>query len=612
MIVFGIMFLGVLLMTKDEQMNIVIVGHVDHGKSTLVGRLLADTNSLPKGKLDQVKAYCEKNAKVFEYAFLLDALKDEQSQGITIDTARCFFKTKKREYIIIDAPGHIEFLKNMVSGAARAEAAILVIDAKEGIQENSQRHAYMLSLLGIKQVHVCINKMDLVDYSEKVYETLKKEFTTFLKQIGIEPKAFIPLSAREGDNIVGPSKNFSWYKGDSILQALDTFEKEPLPEKMPFRMPVQGIYKFTNFGDDRRLIAGRVESGSLKVGDKVVFFPSYKSSTVASIEEFNNEEKNSVHAGDSATITLTEQIFATRGEVIAKVGQKEPYVGRTFKASIFWMGKEPLVMNKEYKLKLGTAETKVKVKEVLRVLDSSSLENKKQKSIPRHGVADCILEAKSPLVFDTFATLKSTGRFVLVEGYEIRGGGIITEAFSDEETKRQQQTYLREQKWDASNISFRERAVRYGQFPQLIFITGKSGVNKKDIAKRLEQILFDQGRSPYFLGIGNLLRGLDADIDKEERYEHIRRLGEVAHILLDAGLIVLATASDLTEPELRLLRTIINKDFITIINVGQATEESDCINLFLNKEDAVDVNANRLLDTLRKNQKVFSYYNGKH
>ena len=277
---------------SEQKMNIVIVGHVDHGKSTLVGRLLADTGSLPQGKLEQVRAQCEKNARPFEYAFLLDALKDERSQGITIDSARCFFKSKKREYIIIDAPGHIEFLKNMVSGAARAEAALLVIDAKEGVQENSKRHGYLLSMLGIRQMAVVVNKMDLVDWDEKVFKKIKTEYLAFLKEVGIEPKFFIPVSALKGVNITGNREKFSWYSGESVLDVLDSFEKAPSLEKKSFRMPVQAIYKFTEEGDERRIVSGRVESGSIAVGDKVIFLPSNKRSEIKSIEGFHEKEKN--------------------------------------------------------------------------------------------------------------------------------------------------------------------------------------------------------------------------------------------------------------------------------------------------------------------------------
>src|SRR5277367_6270085 len=234
--------------SQREQMNVVIVGHVDHGKSTLVGRLLADTGSLPEGKLEAVKAQCKRNAKPFEYAFLLDALKDEQAQGITIDTARSFFKSSKRDYIIIDAPGHIEFLKNMVSGAARAEAALLVIDAHEGIKENSKRHGYMMRFLGIKNIAVCVNKMDLVHYDQKIFEKIKTDYTKFLMEIDLTPRSFIPIAAFHGDNMISPSQNTPWYKGGSVLNVLDSFEKAAPLDRQAFRMPVQDIYKFTEEG----------------------------------------------------------------------------------------------------------------------------------------------------------------------------------------------------------------------------------------------------------------------------------------------------------------------------------------------------------------------------
>ena len=258
-------------MAKEKpHVNIVFVGHVDHGKSTLIGRLLADTDSLPKGKLEQVKAVCAANAKPFEYAFLLDALKDEQSQGITIDTARCFFKTDKRHYIIIDAPGHIEFLKNMITGAARAEAGLLLIDAKEGVQENSRRHGFMLSLLGIKQIVVLVNKMDLVDYDQTVFNNIVEEYKQFLSEIKVDPIAFVPVSAFEGENLISNSDKMPWYQDKPVLDWIDSFQKEKEKKDKPFRLPVQDIYKFTESNDDRRIVAGSVLTGTAKVGDDVI------------------------------------------------------------------------------------------------------------------------------------------------------------------------------------------------------------------------------------------------------------------------------------------------------------------------------------------------------
>jgi len=500
---------------RMEQMSIVIVGHVDHGKSTVIGRLLADTHSLPEGKLEQVKEYCERNSKTFEYAFLLDALKDEQEQGVTIDAARCFFSTKKREYTIIDAPGHKEFLKNMVSGAARAEAALLVIDAAEGIQENSKRHAYLLSLLGIRQVAVLINKMDLVNYDKKTYEGIVHEFSSFLSTLHINPQEFIPVSARQGDNIAAHSGNMPWFHGSTVLEVLDAFEKEPPAKNKPFRMPVQGVYKFTDHGDSRRIIAGRVESGSISVGDRVIFLPSGKTSIIASIEEFNVPSKTTITAGESTAFTLAEQVFIKRGEIACSL-QDQALVGTRLRANVFWMGKQPLVKDKSYKLKIGTAETPMKVSVIENVLDSSSLSSLKRGEVKRHEVAEVIIETKKPVAFDTYADFKVTGRFVIVDGYDITGGGIITGKLPDEQEEVREQVYEREKRWESGVISSRERSLRFGQIPQVILITGKTGIDKKTLAKEVEKVLFAQGRAPYFLGIGNLLRGLDADISKEQ------------------------------------------------------------------------------------------------
>ncbi|MEW6701277.1 MAG: GTP-binding protein, partial [Bacteroidota bacterium] len=307
-----------------ERMNIVVVGHVDHGKSTLVGRLLADTNSLPHGKLEQVKRTCEINSKPFEYAFLLDALIDEQAQGITIDTARIFFKTQKREYIIIDAPGHIEFLKNMISGAARAEAAILLIDAHEGIAENSKRHAYMLSLLGIKQVAVAVNKMDLVNYSEIVFNKIKDEYTLFLEAIGIEPLIFIPIAARDGINITENSKIISWYNGLTIVELIDSFIKEKEDDQNYFRMFVQGVYKFTANGDNRRIIAGTVNSGTINVGNEIVFLPSGKRSAVKTIDVYGRPSSPKAGPEEAIGITLTTQVYVKPSELICRADEILP------------------------------------------------------------------------------------------------------------------------------------------------------------------------------------------------------------------------------------------------------------------------------------------------
>ena len=569
-------------------MNIVFVGHVDHGKSSIIGRLLHDTGSIPKGKLEDIKERCRKNSKAFEYAFLLDALKDEQSQGITIDSARCFFKSRKRDYILIDAPGHIDFLKNMVSGAARADAAILVIDAHEGIRENSRRHGYMLSMLGIKQVAVCVNKMDLVKYSRKAFDEIKKEYSLFLSRVNVKPKAFIPVSAREGSNVAKKSEKMPWHKGPSLLQAMDSFSETKNLDKRPFRMPVQDIYKFTDLGDDRRSIAGRVEEGSISVGDDVIFYPSGKASRIKSIEMFNSPKALNISAGYSTSFTLTKEVYVQPGEIMCKTKEKSaPECGHAFQANVFWMGKDPLTLNKEYKLKLGTGKSYAKIRAIERVLDASSLKsNEKKLQVDRHEVAECEIETVKPIAYDTISDCEATGRFVLLDNYEIAGGGIITGAAKNGRPGLKEKIHIREIKWVNSGINASKRLSKYGHKPRLILITGKSNENKIKIAKKLEALLSKKGYPAYYIGIRSIIYGVDSDIKSAERNreEHLRRFAEVLNILMDAGLTVIATASDLHEDDIALIKTIIDKRPISVVMVGDNYFVENLVDLEIPKD----------------------------
>jgi bifunctional enzyme CysN/CysC len=554
-----------------QRMNIVIVGHVDHGKSTVIGRLLADTHSLPEGKLEQVRANCELNSKPFEYAFLLDALKDEQAQGITIDAARVFFKTRKREYLILDAPGHIEFLKNMITGAARAEAALLVIDAAEGVQENSRRHGYMVSLLGIRQLAVVVNKMDLVNWDRAVYDRIVREYGAFLDQVGIRPAGFLPVSGRGGDNIADPSPNLPWYQGPTVLDTLDAFRSEPAPVDHPFRMPVQDVYKFTKQGDDRRIVAGNIDAGVINVGDTVIFYPSGKKSRVKSIEVFNRPAQTRAEAGWSIGFTLSEQIYITRGELATLEHQPRPQVTTRLRVSLFWLGKEPMVKRKEYMLKLGTARVTARIEEIHRVMDASTLGATDQRNtINRHDVAECTLKLDRALACDLAAEIAATSRFVVVDDYEIRGGGIVREALADQQTAMRDRVLLRNYKWEPSVIQPEHRAEKYNQKAALILVTGENETDRKGVAKALEGKLFEDGKVVYFLGIGNVLYGVDADIERkqENRLEHMRRLGEVANLMLDAGIILVVAAAELTQDDLEVIKTAVQPDWIETVWAG--------------------------------------------
>ena len=555
-----------------EQMNIVFVGHVDHGKSTVVGRLLADTGSLPDGKLEQVRNRCERENQPFEYAYLIDALKEEQAQSITIDSARVFFQSKNRHYIIIDAPGHIEFIKNMVTGASRAEAAVLVIDAKEGVQENSRRHGYLLWMLGIRQIVVLINKMDLVDYQESVFNDVKSEYSQFLNELGVEPMFFIPVSGKQGDNIAGLSEHTPWYQSETLLQALDTFRKASPQVDQPFRMPVQDIYKFTQFGDARRIVSGSISSGKVGVGDQIIFYPSGKISNVSQFETFAAERPEEMISGYAAGFTLTKQIYINRGEIACKVNEPAPQVSKRIRVSLVWLGEKPMVPQKQYHIKLGSAKVRCQIESIDKIIDASDYSTEDKDRIEHHDVAQCILTLHSPLAFDLSESLSDTSRFVIVDDYEIRGGGIVLEALSDDQTVMRQAAFIRERKWIDSSVSTYQRAERYNQRASLIIITGLQSSRRKEIAHQLETSLFNAGKMVYYLGIGSVIYGVDADMkifpNTDDPQEHMRRLAEIAHIFIDAGLILIVTAREVDQADINLIRASVGQDRVEVVWSG--------------------------------------------
>ena len=557
-----------------SRLHLVIAGHVDHGKSTLVGRLLADTGSLPDGKLDEVRALCDRTSRPFEYAFLIDALKDERAQGITIDAARVFFTTATRHYIVIDAPGHIEFLKNLITGAAGAEAALLVIDGQEGIQENSRRHATMLSMLGIRQLAVVVNKMDLAGYRQDRFESVVATFRTFLARLGVTAQTWIPVSARHGGNVVARAPEMPWFTGPTVLDALEAFRPERLAIDRPFRMPVQDVFKFTKFDDDRRIVAGTVEAGRARVGDELVFYPSGKRArveTIEAFEAFGAPPRREVMAGEATGFTVSPQVYTTRGELAARTDEPAPHVTTRMRVSLFWLDHEPLTIGRDYLFKIGSARVPVRLEAIHTVIDASDLGDTGEHSrIERHQVAECTLKVQRAVAFDLAADLAATGRFVLVHNYDIRGGGIVMAALPDQDESARSQVFTRNAKWTSSHVSPERRAGRYHQRPTLVIVTGEAATDRKELARQLEAQLFDEGRHVYFLGMGNVLYGVDADLPRgqEQRREHFRRLAEVANILLDAGLILIVSAAELTEDDLDVLKTSLPAELIYTVWIG--------------------------------------------
>jgi bifunctional enzyme CysN/CysC len=402
-----------------------VVGHVDHGKSTLLGRLLAETGALPQGRLEQLQEKSRRESRPFEYAHLLDSLKDEQSQGITIDTTRVFFRTPKRRYMVQDAPGHLEFLRNMITGAARADAAIVVIDASQGVRENSRRHGLLLSLLGIRQIAVVVNKMDLVQHSERSFIEIQEEYSRFLKSFDIKPKCFVPAAAKNGENLCERAAEMPWYLGPTLLEAIESFQSLANEHLLPFRMPVQDVYRFTEKDDSRPVIAGAVESGELRASDGIIFYPSGKRSMIESFLTFQAPAPEAIRAGDAAGFRLVDPICIERGEIACRPDEPSPRITSLFAASVFWLGARPLAIGSKYVLKSGTAKRKAELLSVKNVVDAGRFEAADKKSVSAGEVAECVFRLDRDIAVELASSHPTLCRFVLFDDYELAGGGII-------------------------------------------------------------------------------------------------------------------------------------------------------------------------------------------
>ena len=518
-----------------ERLSVVIVGHVDHGKSTLVGRLFHDTGSLPEGRLEAIREMCARRGMPFEWAFLTDALQGERDQGVTIDTAHIWFRTGKRDYVLIDAPGHKEFLRNMVTGAAQADAALLLIDAAEGVREQSRRHGHLLHLLGIAQVIVVINKIDRVAYARERILAIEAEYARFLSELGVVPRFVIPISAREGDNVAALSERTPWYEGPSVLEALDHFEPSPAPVDMALRLPVQDVYKF----DDRRIIAGRVETGLLRTGDLVLFSPSNKTAHVASLEAWHAEPAMEARAGQSVGLTLDEPLFVERGEVISHT-DSPPIESDVFRARLFWLGRTPLRAGASYKLKLATVEAGVTVQSIESVTEAATLSAASTDEVGQNAVAEAVLRADRMIALDEYATNPALGRCVLVEATQIVGGGTLNMAgYADQRAL----VSVRSTNITAHPhaVAAGERVARNRHRGGVLWFTGLSGAGKSTLAGAVERALFERGFQVYVLDGDNVRAGLNANLGfaPEERAENIRRVGEAAALFGDAGMVVI-------------------------------------------------------------------------
>ncbi len=405
-----------------EAIKFVIAGHVDHGKSTLIGRLLFDTDSLPPDKIEEIRKASENLGRETQFAYLLDYLEEERRQGITIETTQVFFKSGGKEYVIIDAPGHVEFVKNMVTGASHAQAAVLIIDANEGIKEQTKRHAYIVSLLGINQLIVVVNKMDLRNFSKKAFDLVKKDTEKFLEGIGTPASVYVPISALKGENITGKSKKMAWYDGPAFLEALGTLKNKKHGENKPLIFPVQDVYKIK----DKRIAAGRLEAGIIKKGQSIKILPHNRITRVKSIEKHPCQVDKAT-PGESIGIVTQDSVFLNRGDIVCEKG-KEPLFADSFKANIFWLSKHDFHKNQKLVLRCATQETACRLEKIEKRIDSSTLEIIEENSsrLRNLEVGEVLIRVKKPIAVKRFGDVQELGRFVLVKDENTCAGGIIT------------------------------------------------------------------------------------------------------------------------------------------------------------------------------------------
>lgn len=540
-----------LKLNKDTT-RVVIVGHVDHGKSTLVGRLIHDLGQVKEEKLKELRLISNSRGKKLEWAFLLDSLQTERDQGITIDTTQIFFKSKKKNYIFIDAPGHKEFIKNMITGASSAQIAILIVDAKEGIKEQTRKHCYLLKMLGISEIIIVVNKIDKIDFKKSKFELLKKNLSHYFHLIKLDIKFCIPVSARDGDNIVARSERTDWYKDKSLIEVLDSCHSLSNLNELPLRFPVQDVYKIGS----KRIIVGKVESGYFKVNDSVLVSPGNQKVKISSVELWPTQNNTTAKAGQCVGITLSEEIFLERGNVISNE-YNAPALVKTMEANIFWLSDKVLNLDKKYSIMLGTATYKIEFTKIHRVIDTETLLNKNKKIVQKNDIAEVIITSSSLIIADNFLKNDSLGRFKIIDEYETLGGGIINISNFPNQRKFLEK---KNKKIIPFNFSVTEvdRTLKLNHRPGIIWLTGLSGSGKSTIASEVQKRLFIKGCNVFVLDGDNLRNGLNKDLDfsPEDRMENIRRTSEVASLFSSAGYIVITSLISPYKTERQKARSI--------------------------------------------------------
>ncbi|CAN5609440.1 sulfate adenylyltransferase subunit CysN [soil metagenome] len=523
---------------RKELLRFLTCGSVDDGKSTLIGRLLHDTKTIYEDQLSAVKRDSEKvgttGAGEIDLALLTDGLKAEREQGITIDVAYRYFSTDRRKFIIADTPGHEQYTRNMATGASTCQLAIILIDARYGVQTQTRRHSYIVSLLGIRHVVVAINKMDLVDHSQDVYERIKDDYTGFVAKLGLPDITFIPMSALRGDNVVSRSEAMPWYSGPPLLDHLETVHIASDRNLTDLRFPVQYVLR-PNL--DFRGFAGTVASGIVRKGDEVMVLPSGKLSRVKSIVTYDGE-LDEAFAPQAVTVTLTDEVDVSRGDMLV-TPDRVPHVSSQIEAMVVWMAEQPLVPGKTYTLKHTTRQVAAEVVSFRYGVDVNTLEHRAIARLGLNEVGHVQLSLTQPLACDPYRTNAETGAFILIDrlNNSTVGAGMILEAGSNRKAE-----VVATAKGRESLIAPAEREKRYSQKPVTVLLVGLTGSGKSRIAYALERALWDEGRAVTVLYGQNMRQGLNRDLGftADDRSENLRRSAEVAKLMNDAGIITIA------------------------------------------------------------------------
>ena len=513
-------------------LRFITCGSVDDGKSTLIGRLLYDSKMIFEDQLAALEADSKRvgtQGGEIDFALLVDGLSAEREQGITIDVAYRFFATEKRKFIVADTPGHEQYTRNMVTGASTADLAVILIDARKGVLTQTRRHSYLAHLIGIRNIVLAVNKMDLVDYSQTVFDTIVADYTAFASSIGITDFTALPISGFKGDNITTPSPNMPWFTGNSLIEHLETVELDTtLDQAKPFRMPVQWVNR-PNL--DFRGFAGLIAAGSVKPGDTIRVLPSGKTSTVSKIVTLEGELDHAV-AGQSVTLCLTDEIDCSRGDVIA-IADTPPEVADQFEATIVWMDDDAMIPGRAYLLKLSTQAVSATVHAPKYTVNVNTMEHLAAKTLELNAIGVVELATDKPIVFQPYAENHTLGGFILIDRITNRTVAAGMLHFS---LRRAQNVH-----WQATDISREAHAALKNQRSKLLWFTGLSGSGKSTIANEVEKALNLMNRHTFLLDGDNVRHGLNKDLGftETDRIENIRRVGEVAKLMTDAGLIVL-------------------------------------------------------------------------